>query len=262
MIEKERLLKLSELDSNSINQMEDSQLGVFSDAAASFINEYPMLENNIKDALKADDRSAVFKSLSAVCEMLRRIYAENLAAKCSDYIGKAEGTPHEDLQTFVIDFLKAVSALSIDLQMLEHQDISKAAAEQIAVSFKAENNILAVDDVNFFLRTIKSILRDSGYNVTCVNSGSMALDYLKAHKPDLFILDIDMPEMDGYELAREIKNAGHTAPIIFLTGNARKDSVAKAVQAGAVDFIIKPVRKDHLLERIGKYIKPETKEDE
>ncbi|MDR2532463.1 MAG: response regulator [Oscillospiraceae bacterium] len=258
MIEKEGLLKLSELDGAVIKQMEDSQLNSFSEAAISFIDEYPILENDIKNALKANDRNAIAKSLSAICEMLRQIYAEKLIVKCSDFLDKQEEIPYEDLQTFVIDFLKTVSALSIDLQMLKYQDTcNKVIPEQPVVSVQARNNILAVDDVNFFLRTIKGILRDSGYNATCVNSGSMALDYLKTHKPDLFILDIDMPGMDGYELAREIKNAGHTAPIIFLTGNSRKDSVAKAVQAGAVDFIIKPVRKDQLLERIGKYIKPE-----
>ncbi|MCL2103413.1 MAG: response regulator, partial [Syntrophorhabdaceae bacterium] len=69
-----------------------------------------------------------------------------------------------------------------------------------------------------------------------------------------FLLDIEMPEMDGYELARRIRESGHAAPIIFLTGNARKDSVARALQAGAADFIVKPVAKAELLERIGKYI--------
>jgi len=71
-----------------------------------------------------------------------------------------------------------------------------------------------------------------------------------------------MPGMNGYELAREIRKSGHSAPIIFLTGNAKKDYVIKALQVGAADFIVKPVKADQLLERIGKYLKPKPVEEE
>ena len=256
MLDKERLLKISELDGARIRQMDDSHLNSFTVTANAFIGGYPTHEENVKNALRAKDRGALTKFLTVVRDMLRQIYAEKLAEACSNRLNTVEDAPYEDLQAFVIDFLKTVSALSIDLQMIEYQDMPNplhGGAQEPA----DRNAILAVDDAHFFLNTIQAMLHKSGYKLTCINSGTSALNYLKSNRPDLFILDIEMPEMDGYELARKIREFGHTAPIIFLTGNAKKDAVLKALQAGAVDFIVKPVTKDELLERIGKYIKPE-----
>ena len=171
------------------------------------------------------------------------------------------GSEAAGLEAFVVEFLKAVSALSIDLQMAEYKDAAADGARAEAERQPPGNAILAVEDRHFFLIAIKTMLQGSGYKVTCINSGAAALNYLKNHRPDLFILDIEMPEMDGYELAGRIKESGQKAPVIFLTGNARKDYVVKAMQAGAVDFIIKPVTKDQLLDRIGKHLKPETIEE-
>jgi CheY-like chemotaxis protein len=98
-------------------------------------------------------------------------------------------------------------------------------------------------------------LSDTRYILTCVSSGRDALKYLEKHQPDIFLLDIEMPGMDGYELAARIKESGQKAPIIFLTGNAKKEHLARAVKSGAVDFIIKPINKDVLLAKIHKYLR-------
>jgi DNA-binding response OmpR family regulator len=63
-----------------------------------------------------------------------------------------------------------------------------------------------------------------------------------------------MPKLDGYDLAKKIKESGHTAPIIFLTANATKEYVIKAVNSGAVDFIVKPPNTEYVLARIAKHI--------
>jgi CheY-like chemotaxis protein len=81
-----------------------------------------------------------------------------------------------------------------------------------------------------------------------------ALKFLQNHRPDLFILDIDMPGMDGYELARKIREANQNAPILFLTGNAKKEYVFEAIRVGASDFILKPIDREIVLKRIGKFI--------
>jgi len=255
MFDKERILKISELNDVRIRQMSESHLSSFAVAVNSFIDSFPTQEENVKSGLKAKDREVLAKSLAELWDILQQIYAENLAEACLNQLNTIDNTQYEDLETFVINFIKAVSALSIDLQMVEFQDIPKPRGIQEPAG---KNTILAVDDRNFFLTTIKAMLHNTGYNVTCVNSGMSALNYLKKHRPALFILDIEMPVMDGYELAHRIREAGHTAPIIFLTGNANKDSVIKALKAGAADFIVKPVTKGQLLERIGKYIEPET----
>jgi len=256
MLDRERLFEISELDGDRIRQMDDSHLNSFTINANSFVDGYPAREESVKSAMKAKDRGALTKSLAAVCDMLRQIYAEKLAEECSSHLDAVDDADYEDLQAFVINFLKTVSALSIDLQMIEYHDIpdTPKPPSDSAPKPADRNSILAVDDLPFFLNNISAMLNNSGYKVTCINSGKAALNYLKNHRPDLFLLDIEMPGMDGYELARGIRESGHTAPIIFLTGNARKDSVIKALRAGAVDFIVKPVTQTELLERIRKYI--------
>ena len=252
MLDKERLLNIAELDSAKIEQMDESQLESFIIAINAFIDGIPAQGENVKNAFRAKDRDALIKSLEAIRDMLRQICAEKLAELCSNRISTIDDVQQEDLQAFVVDFLKAASTLSIDLQMLEYEGSSPLEDTQAPAG---KNTILAVDDQHFFLNSIKVMLQDSGYKLTCINSGTSALNYLKVNQPDLFILDIEMPAMDGYELARRIRASGQTAPIIFLTGNSTKSSVLQALQAGADDFIVKPVSKDQLLKRIGKYIK-------
>jgi FixJ family two-component response regulator len=63
-----------------------------------------------------------------------------------------------------------------------------------------------------------------------------------------------MPKMNGYELAEKIRESGHEAPIIFLTGNSAKEYVIKAIKAGGSDFIVKPIYKENLTEKINKHL--------
>jgi DNA-binding response OmpR family regulator len=114
--------------------------------------------------------------------------------------------------------------------------------------------ILAVDDSPLALQTLKTYLADSPYKLICVTSGADALRFLAKNKPDLYILDLEMPEMDGQELAWQIIESKKAAPIIFLTGNRDTDSVAKAISVGAADFIIKPMDREKILSRIEKFI--------
>ncbi|MDR2559562.1 MAG: response regulator [Oscillospiraceae bacterium] len=255
MLDKERLLKIQILNDDWIKQTGDVQLKLYSTIVSSFINDFPAREEDIKTALKIKDLDTLEKSLESLCSMLKQIHAEKLIEEHSSSLDKIKEIPYEDLQSNTVNFLKAVSALSIDLQMVEYQVSPGQSPPEETEKPECSNTILAVDDANVFLMIIKATLQDSGYKVTCINSGEAALNYLKNNRPGLFILDIEMPGMDGYELAQKIRKAGHGAPIIFLTGNSKKDSVIKAMQAGANDFIVKPVNKEQLLERIGKYIK-------
>jgi len=115
-------------------------------------------------------------------------------------------------------------------------------------------NILAVDDKPFFLNMIISQLQNENYKLTCVTTAKDALKFLEKQTPDLFILDIEMPEMNGLDLAQKIRDMGKTAPIIFLTASTKKDYIAKAKKTGASDFVVKPVNKQQLIEKIKKNI--------
>jgi DNA-binding response OmpR family regulator len=145
-----------------------------------------------------------------------------------------------------------LTSLSIDIQIALFG--GETTAQVNPVSSNEQKLILAVDDVSMFLQTLKMHLQDSPYKLVCVSSGEDALKFIDKKTPDLFILDWEMPKMNGYQLATLIKARGETAPIIFLTGNSDKESVVKALSIGAADFIIKPINKEQVLDRISKFL--------
>ena len=115
--------------------------------------------------------------------------------------------------------------------------------------------VLAVDDMPEILSFVNNAIKDN-YKVIPVPSGRAALAALKTHTPDLFILDIEMPEMDGFELASVIRTMPEHAktPIIFLTGNAGRSYITQAMQVGADEFIIKPASHGYLLAKVGGFL--------
>lgn len=115
--------------------------------------------------------------------------------------------------------------------------------------------ILAVDDRPEILSFVSNALK-MHYKVLGAPNGNIALKVMAAQKPDLFILDIDMPGMDGYELARKIRATDDhkDTPIIFLTGNSSRERVLEAINAGVNDFIIKPTSHKNLLAKSAKFL--------
>ncbi|MDR0452836.1 MAG: response regulator [Treponema sp.] len=111
--------------------------------------------------------------------------------------------------------------------------------------------ILVVDDNLASLKQIGAQL-ESHYEVSLAKSGAMALNICRAEKPDLILLDVEMPEMDGFETIARLKEAPDLGdvPVIFLTGNHDTDTELRALESGAMDFITKPANKDILFHRL------------
>jgi two-component system KDP operon response regulator KdpE len=110
-------------------------------------------------------------------------------------------------------------------------------------------NILVVDDEPQIRRVLRSSLSTRGYAITEAKTGEEALESLRKERPDLILLDMNMPGMGGIETCREIRR-GSDAPIIMLTvRNAERDKVA-ALDAGADDYVVKPFGIEELLARI------------
>ena len=114
--------------------------------------------------------------------------------------------------------------------------------------------ILAVDDMPLFLKNLKTMLQDTPYKIVCVTSAKDALRFIEKREPDLFVLDIEMPDINGYQLAEKIINSGQKAPIIFMSGNTSSEDAEKALSIGGSDYIIKTMPKEHIIEKIKKYI--------
>jgi diguanylate cyclase (GGDEF)-like protein/PAS domain S-box-containing protein len=112
--------------------------------------------------------------------------------------------------------------------------------------------ILVVDDAPDNLRVLSATLSAQGYEVRCAKNGSMALVGAQASPPDLILLDINMPDMDGYEVCQYIKADEKTReiPVIFLSAFDDVLDKVKAFKAGGVDYITKPFQTEEVLARI------------
>ncbi|MCH5262762.1 MAG: response regulator [Lachnospiraceae bacterium] len=116
-----------------------------------------------------------------------------------------------------------------------------------------KNTILVVDDDKTNLILAQNILTPH-YRIAASNSGSTALKYLQNHLPDLILLDINMPEMDGFEVLERIRQNEETKsiPVIFLTADNLAETEIKCFQMGAMDYVTKPFVPDILLSRVDK----------
>ena len=116
----------------------------------------------------------------------------------------------------------------------------------------AEYKILIVDDVYSNVLLLKTLLGREGFNIVYAVSGRETLEKVKTERPDLIMLDVMMPEMDGFEVAGHLKLDPEDAeiPIIFLTALNDSASVVKGFQLGASDFISKPFRREEMLIRV------------
>ncbi len=112
--------------------------------------------------------------------------------------------------------------------------------------------ILIVDDFISNIQVLANMLKPHNYEIEFTTSGQEALDWLQQDPFDLVLLDIMMPEMDGYELCQKLKTNDKTKniPIIFITAKTDDNNIQKGFQVGAVDYIIKPYRETEMLERI------------
>lgn len=118
-----------------------------------------------------------------------------------------------------------------------------------------KNTILVVDDDKTNLALAQKILTPR-YRIAASNSGRGALKYLENHQPELILLDINMPDMDGFEVMERIRlqEDTKTIPIIFLTADNLAETEVKCFQMGAMDFVTKPFVPDILLSRVDKTI--------
>lgn len=115
--------------------------------------------------------------------------------------------------------------------------------------------VLIVDDAAFMRMMIKDILTKNGYEVSAeAENGLKAIEKYKEDKPDLVIMDITMPEMDGIESVKKIKNLDPNANIIMCSAMGQQAMVIEAIQAGAKDFIVKPFQADRVVEAVKKAV--------
>ncbi len=116
--------------------------------------------------------------------------------------------------------------------------------------------ILIVDDTPKNIQVIGSILMQQKYRISVAKNGREALKVVKDVKPDIILLDVMMPELDGFETCKQLKESPETRdiPVIFLTAKIETEDIVKAFELGAVDYVIKPFNTKELLVRVNTHL--------
>ncbi|MCL2617100.1 MAG: response regulator [Defluviitaleaceae bacterium] len=263
---KTKLLSIAELDSSKIEQMTEDQLHSYTDILNAFIEDLPAEEDGLKGAIRAKNYESVMQWLAAIEESLSQVHADALMEECRAQINQNQdfsSIRHEKLEIFVNYFLNSLAMLTDDIRLLhlpkkeaaEAIDEADAVVELVSSGLSpSAKTVLAVNKMRLFLENLKGALEGAGHRLVGATSSKGAMEYIKTAKPDLFILDADLPEIDGYELAKKIRESGSNAPIIFLTGNITKEYMVRAMAAGVADFIIKPITLKNVREKVAKHL--------
>ncbi len=124
--------------------------------------------------------------------------------------------------------------------------------------------ILVVDDEPTIVRLMEFILARQGHEMQVAVNGEEALEKIRAHAPDLVLLDIMMPRIDGYEVARAVRADPATAglPIIMLSAKAQEEDIRKGVEIGVDEYITKPFSPEHLVTVVAGYLARLNKDGE
>ncbi|TEU16795.1 MAG: response regulator [Anaerolineales bacterium] len=119
-----------------------------------------------------------------------------------------------------------------------------------------KGNILIVDDTPANLKVLTSMLTAQGYQVRPAINGQLALKAIQEAAPDLILLDIVMPEIDGYEVCQRLKADEQTRdiPVIFISARGETEDKVKAFAVGGVDYITKPFQGEEVLARINAHL--------
>lgn len=116
-------------------------------------------------------------------------------------------------------------------------------------------NILICDDAAFMRMMIKDILTKNGYNVAGeAENGARAVEQYNTLKPDLVLMDITMPEMDGIQALKKIRENDSSAKVIMCSAMGQQAMVIESIQSGAKDFIVKPFQADRVIEAVKKVV--------
>ena len=114
--------------------------------------------------------------------------------------------------------------------------------------------ILIVDDEPDILLMLRMSLEDEGHEVVMAADGEMALDRIAEHHPDLVLLDVMMPVLDGWGVLQRKRDVGDVTTVIMLSAKSEQSDIDKAIGLGAADYVVKPFDLDRLVARVNEVL--------
>jgi len=126
-----------------------------------------------------------------------------------------------------------------------------------------ESKVLIVDDVPKNIQMAMNILKNEGHKMFYAKNGQMAISLTNEHNFDLILLDIMMPDMNGFEVCKKLKQNDKTKniPIVFLSGKDSSSDIEQAYEVGGLDYVIKPFITIELITKANTYVKLKQLED-
>jgi CheY-like chemotaxis protein len=193
--------------------------------------EERLLESGLDNAVKILDRSALQQQLDQLTHKNMEVEKLHIEKKMQDAQAWAK---------------KADKDFRQQVEPLRKTEFSPARPE-----------VMVVDDEGVYRELIVDVLGESDFRVSGAESGPVALTRLKNRKPNMILLDFQMPGLNGLETLRRIKADSnlHAIPVIMLTGDSEKTLVRECVMAGAVDFVVKPSNRATLIAKIRAHLK-------
>ena len=231
-------------------------------------NNQPYIRFDVEDTgigIPADKQQKIFESFTQADGSTSRKYGGTglgltITKQLAEILGGKLIVTSEERKGSVFS-LVIPAGLDITKQPLldrynsEHRTQNAELGTQNAEQ-KISGRVLVAEDVvtNQFL--IKSLLNKMGLTVTIAEDGAIALQKAISQKYDLIFMDIQMPNMDGFEATKAIRKEGISTPIIALTAHAMKGDDAKCYETGCNDYLTKPINRRHLVEKVNKYLHP------
>ena len=179
---------------------------------------------------------------------------ENYAAKGGQHIDAANDLLLRG-ETNIDAALRPLREWTASLKEALASQLSAASSLKV-LSAGLKPIVLIVDDDEFQIQLLTRVLSDAGIEPNQAGSGAAALASLGKIRPDLIVMDIQLPDIDGIEATRRLKSMDRFAsiPVIMITGQSEKNVVVESLRAGASDFVVKPFDKDILLEKILRFL--------
>jgi two-component system, OmpR family, response regulator len=128
--------------------------------------------------------------------------------------------------------------------------VAQSGGAALSGAAQAEARLLVVEDDANILELLSASLRFAGFGVTTATSGTAAVDAARAERPDLIVLDVMLPDLDGFEVIRKLRGGGTRTPVVFLTARDTTEDKIRGLTLGGDDYVTKPFSLEELTARI------------